>query len=193
MPERDNAAAVIVPVKAFDAAKSRLGTALDAAARAALARAMADSVLAAAGTMPVTVACDDDGVAAWAIAAGASVVWTHGMDLNASIAAGVAAVVDDGCDRVVVSHADLPFATNLERVTWFGGATIVPDRRDDGTNVLCIPASAAKEFTPAYGPASFPRHLAQLRDVGLDVRVARLADLRWDVDEPADVPVEGSR
>ena len=49
------ATAVLVPVKAFDRAKLRLAPALDAAARARLARTMAETVLAAAGGLPVAV------------------------------------------------------------------------------------------------------------------------------------------
>src|SRR5688572_6668088 len=69
-------AAVLVPVKAFGAAKGRLAPALDAGSRAALAERMATRVLAAAAPLPAVVVCDDEGVAAWARACGASVVWS---------------------------------------------------------------------------------------------------------------------
>lgn len=179
--------AVLIPVKAFGAAKGRLAGVLDAADRAALARSMAERVLAAAGGLPVWVACDDENVAAWALAAGAQVVWTDGLDLNGSVALGLSTLRSaGGVDAAVIAHGDLPMATNLARVTWFrGGATVVPDRRDDGTNVLCLPLAA--DFAPSYGPASFARHVAQLRGLGLDVRVARIADLQWDVDVPEDL------
>ena len=61
-------AAVVVPVKAFGAAKVRLSSELSPAARAAFAREMAEGVLRAAGDLPVTVVCDDDEVVAWAAA-----------------------------------------------------------------------------------------------------------------------------
>src|SRR5439155_17828924 len=35
--------------------------------------------------------------------------------------------------------ADLPLATDLTWLPRFPGVTLVPDRRDDGTNVLCVP------------------------------------------------------
>ena len=181
--------AVLIPVKAFGAAKGRLAGVLDASDRAALARSMAERVVAAAGGLPVWVACDDEGVAAWALAAGAQVVWSEGLDLNGSVALGLSTLRSvEGVDgrRVVIAHGDLPMATDLGRVTWFRrGATVVPDRRDDGTNVLCVPLTV--DFVPAYGPGSFARHVAHLRDLGLDVRIARLADLQWDVDVPEDL------
>ncbi len=178
---------MLVPVKAFGAAKGRLSGVLDDAARATLARSMAERVLAAARPLPVWAACDDEGVAAWALAAGAQVVWSEGLDLNGSVALGLSTLQRvDGADRAVIAHGDLPLATDLVRVTWFRhGATVVPDRHDDGTNVLCVPLAAS--FVPAYGPGSFARHVAQLRGLGLDVRVARLPDLQWDVDVPEDL------
>src|SRR5258708_32525759 len=81
--------AVLVPVKAFARAKVRLAPALDAAARAALAEAMASQVLAAATSLPVAVVCDDPGVADWARRHGARVVWEPGRGLNGAVEAGV--------------------------------------------------------------------------------------------------------
>jgi 2-phospho-L-lactate/phosphoenolpyruvate guanylyltransferase len=174
---------VLVPVKAFGAAKARLAPSLDEAARASLARSMADRVLDAAAPMTVYVACDDEAVATWATARGAVVVPTEGLDLNGSIARGIEVIT---AETVVIAHADLPFARSLTWLSDFPGATVVPDRRDDGTNVLCVPTDCG--FTPVYGRGSFPRHLSQLLALGLDVRVARDPALQWDVDTPGDLP-----
>lgn len=180
------ATAVLVPIKAFGAAKARLAGVLDDAPRAALARSMAERVLDAAGTMRVWVACDDDDVAAWALARGAQVMWTEDLDLNGAVALGLSALRDSGdAETVVIAHGDLPMAAGLARVTWFRGATVVPDRRNDGTNVLCVPLSVP--FVPAYGPGSFARHVAQLRALGVPVRIAHLPELQWDVDVPEDL------
>lgn len=181
-----SSAAVLVPVKGFDAGKSRLSPVLDRPSRALLARTMAEQVLAAAAGLSTYVATDDEHVGAWAIARGAQLVWTEGLDLNGSVAAGLGAMRGSGHDRLVVAHADLPFADDLASLAWFGGVTVVPDRHDDGTNVLCIPASLS--FVPSYGPQSFARHLAQIRSTGAPVRIARRANLQWDVDVPDDLP-----
>jgi 2-phospho-L-lactate guanylyltransferase len=92
-----------------------------------------------------------------------------------------------GHDLVIVAHGDLPQATGLRRFEDTAAVTLVPDRRDDGTNVLAVPASAAT-FTFAYGAGSFARHLAEADRLGLHVTVARIPELQWDVDTPDDLP-----
>lgn len=181
--------AVLVPVKAFRAGKLRLAGALDEAARAALAREMATHVVKAAGDLPVAVVCDDDDVADWARSLGASVIWRPGRGLNGAVADGVTTLAGAGHRQVIVAHADLPHALDLAWVADFDGVTLVPDRRDDGTNVVCVPAAAGFEF--AYGPASFDRHQAEAARLGLPVRVVREPRLGWDVDVPADLAQPG--
>ena len=182
-------AVVLVPVKAFADAKARLAPALSASDRAALARTMAERVVAASAPLPVRVACDDDGVAAWATSVGATVEWTPGLGLNGAVQQGFAALVDEGFDLVVVAHADLPHAVGLPRLAaHVNDIVIVPDRNDDGTNVLAVPA-AASSFVFAYGPGSFARHVAEAGRVGRRVRIERLPELQWDVDTPEDLPV----
>lgn len=182
--------AVVVPVKAFGAAKVRLAPALDPRARAALARSMAAQVVAAAGPLPVTVVCDDIEVADWARAQGVGVGWTPGLGLDGAVEAGVAAVEAAGASRVVVAHADLPLARDLaglarphpDQATTI---TIVPDRHRDGTNVILLPAGCGFRF--AYGPGSLARHRAEAARLGLAVRVVADARLGWDVDVPGDL------
>lgn len=180
-------AAVLVPVKAFGRAKVRLAPALDPAERATLARRMAERVLAAAAPLAVHVVCDDDEVAAWATAAGATVLWTPGRGLNGAVAEGVARLAAAGFRRVVVAHSDLPHADTLTWVADYDGITLVPDRRDDGTNVVGLPAACGFRF--AYGPGSFRRHQAEGRRLDVPVRVVREPRLGWDVDRPDDLEV----
>ncbi|HUY22972.1 MAG TPA: 2-phospho-L-lactate guanylyltransferase [Acidimicrobiales bacterium] len=177
---------VLVPVKAFDAAKARLAPTLDATERAALARVMAERVLAAALPLPVAVVCDDPEVAAWAADHGALVLPEPGRGLNGAVEAGVQRLAAAGAAEVLVAHADLPLAHGLARLAGLGGVTLVPDRRDDGTNVVCVPTGSGFRFR--YGPGSFARHVAEAQRVGLPARVVRDPELTWDVDEPADIP-----
>ncbi len=88
--------AVLIPVKAFGAAKGRLAEVLDGQARADLARSMATIVVAAAAPLPVTVVCDDDDVDAWARSVGADVVRVDGPGLNRAVEAGMEALAADG-------------------------------------------------------------------------------------------------
>lgn len=181
---------MLVPVKAFGAAKLRLETALSATERAALARAMAEVVVAAAAPLPVFVVCDDQDVATWAEAAGAGVIRAPGTDLSGAVQKGFGDLSTTGFETVIVAHGDLPHARRLDRViegTTSPRITLVPDRADDGTNVIAVPA-AATGFTFAYGPGSFSRHMVEAQRHGHRPRVLRLPDLQWDVDCPEDLP-----
>ncbi len=177
--------AVLLPVKAFGEAKLRLAPALDPARRAGLARAMATHVVASAAPLPTAVVCDDAEVAAWARDLGALVVWEPERGLNRAVEAGVARLAAGGARQVVVAHADLAHAGHLAWVARFAGVTLVPDRGDNGTNVICIPGDAG--FTFSYGPGSFTRHGAEAHRLGLALRVVREPSLAHDVDLPADL------
>lgn len=177
-------------MKAFGLAKVRLAPALRAPERAALARAMAASVLRAAAPLPAAVVCDDADVAAWAADHGAQVVWAPGRGLDGAVAEGVAALVRQGAARVIVAHADLPLAARLAWVARFAGVTLVPDRRDDGTNVICVPGAVPFPFS--YGPGSFSRHAAAAFALDIPLRVVREPRLGRDVDVPADLAVAAS-
>lgn len=177
---------MLVPIKSFAQAKVRLAGALDPAQRVALARRMAARVLAAAAPLPASVVCDDTGVAAFAEEHGAAVIWTPAIGLNAAVAAGVDRLHRERqATEVIVAHADLPLARDLSTLTGFAGLTFVPDRHDDGTNVLCVPTGVA--FTFSYGPGSFTRHRAAADRLALPYRVLRDPRLGWDVDVPADL------
>ena len=177
--------AVLVPVKSFGEAKLRLAPALDPARRAQLARAMATHVVESAAPLPTAVVCDDAEVAAWARELGALVVWEPERGLNRAVEAGVARLAAGGATRVVVAHADLPHAGHLSWVARFAGVTLVPDHRDNGTNVICVPGDVG--FTFSYGPGSFTRHGVEAHRLGLSLRVVREPSLSHDVDLPADL------
>lgn len=178
--------AVLIPIKRFDEAKLRLAPALGASDRAALARTMAECVLRAATPLPVTVVCGDPEVATWAEAAGVQVLWTAELGLNGAVTKGVAHLAAEGFGRVVVAHADLPFATpgSLGELPQ-EGVVLVPDRHEDGTNVASVPAAAG--FPWSYGPGSFDRHRQAAIDLGFRPTVVWDRDLGWDVDTPADL------
>ncbi|WP_426572018.1 2-phospho-L-lactate guanylyltransferase [Aquihabitans sp. McL0605] len=181
--------AVVIPVKAFHEAKLRLAPALSPEARAVLAREMATRVVRAAGSMPVTVVCDDDAVRAWATEVGAAVHWTPGLGLIGAVEAGVEAVTLQGAGRILVAHADLPLATGLDHVVGSDGVVIVPDRWNDGTNVITIPAGCGFRF--AYGAGSCERHRGEAARLGLPVAIVDDQVLSWDVDLPDDLQLPG--
>ena len=176
---------VLIPVKSFHQAKRRLGSVMADHDRIRLVRAMASHVVSACEPLPVAVVCDDADVAGWATDQGAAVLWEPGQGLNGAVRAGVERLGRAGARWVTVAHGDLPLARGLGLIPPFDGITLVPDRRDDGTNVLRLPAGCAFQF--AYGPGSFRAHRAEATRIGLPVRIVRHPDLAYDVDWPADV------
>jgi 2-phospho-L-lactate guanylyltransferase len=180
-------AGVVVPIRSFRFGKARLAAALDDDARIALARRMAEAVVAAAGARPVVIISSDEEVATWCDHRGLVRVDDPGS-LDAAARAGRAWVRQQGWARVVVVHGDLPYATTLDDVAGDGDAPVavlVPDHRRDGTPVCAIPAGADFEFS--YGPGSFARHLAEAARVGLEARIVNDESLGFDVDTPDDL------
>jgi 2-phospho-L-lactate guanylyltransferase len=176
---------VLIPVKGFQQAKRRLGGTMTDQGRVDLVRTMAETVVRACAPLPAAVVCDDPEVAEWAAGLGAAVMWEPGRGLNGAVRSGVAQLAEAGVQWVIVAHGDLPRATSFAALTPFDGITLVPDRRDDGTNVLRLPVGC--DFHFAYGPESFRRHRGEASRLGLAVRVLRIPALAYDVDLPADV------
>ena len=184
MPVVD-AAAALIPIKAFHEAKARLRHALEPEQRHRLARWTAEQVIGAAAGLQVVVVCDDETVAHWAAERGATVLWQAGKGLNSAVDDAVLALADLGCEHVVVAHADLPRPTLLRNVALPGGISLVPDRRDDGTNVMSFPTRSGMQAS--YGGGSFRRHLAAAMLLGIPVEVRRDPMLALDIDTPADL------
>jgi 2-phospho-L-lactate/phosphoenolpyruvate guanylyltransferase len=178
-------AVVLVPVKAFADAKARLRTVLDDSQREQLARWTGARVLAAAGELPTYVACDDASVAEWAAGHGATVLWHPGVGLNAAVNDSIDELGAAGVSDVIIAHGDLARATRLAALVAPHTITLVPDRHDDGTNVVAMPTSSV--FRVAYGPGSFHRHLDAAIRSGLRVRVRRHPLLAVDIDTPSDL------
>jgi 2-phospho-L-lactate/phosphoenolpyruvate guanylyltransferase len=175
----------VIPVKAFSRAKRRLAPVLGPEGRAALAREMAAHVLNAARPLPVVIVCDDEEVAGWAEDLGARALREPGLGLNGAVNAAVTQLDGEGYTRLVVVHSDLPRASRLAWLADVDGIALVPDRREDGTNVISLPAGCGFRFS--YGPGSFSRHRDEAEHTGVNWTVVRDAELAWDVDFPADI------
>ncbi len=176
---------VLIPVKRFDQAKLRLTNVLTSNARARLAREMAEHVLEAARPLPCAVVCDDSEVSQWATSRGAIVLQEPSQGLNQAVSSGVDALFAYGASEVIIAHSDLPHASNLTRLSGYNGITLVPDRYESGTNVICIPAGCKFKFS--YGQGSFRRHLDEALRSSLQLRIIRDSDLGLDVDMPDDL------
>lgn len=178
------ATAVVVPIRSFRGALSRLVDVLNESQRRALMRRMAARVVAAAEGYPTFVVTDDAEVAAWAGTVGATAMRVGRPGLSTAAAVAVGCLADTGIERAVVAHADLALVRSL-RPAMGPGLTIVPDRQRDGSNVVCVPTSAGFHF--AYGPDSFGRHVAEAERLGLAVTVVEDESLTTDIDHPEDL------
>ena len=66
-----------------------------------------------------------------------------------------------------------------------GDVTLVPDLREDGTNVAVVPAGVGFRF--AYGAGSFERHRTEAARLGLPCRIVHDRRLAIDIDLPEDL------
>lgn len=182
--------AVVIPIKSFSLAKTRLAASLSPESRNRLARQCADAVVRAASPLAVYVVCSDDEVASWARAHGASVVTPTVTGLNEAAVAGREAARVAGHERVMVVHSDLPNAKDLATLcTVRADVVVVPDRHGDGTNVLLVPCSGGFGFH--YGPGSCAAHIAEATRLGLTTQTVHRDDLALDLDTPADLHAAG--
>lgn len=182
---------VLVPLKRFDRAKSRLrrdgATDVDE-----LATSLARGVILACRPRPVTVVCESDDVEHFARALGVGVARSRLRGVNAAVSAAYRAVAPY-VDRVIVAHGDLQVPEGLGSYDFPDGATFVADRRGEGTNVLALPRGL--DFHFAYGARSLLRHVNEAQRLGLSYRVERESPWRFDLDVTSDrtLPEEHSR
>jgi len=134
-----NSVFVLIPLKAFNVAKLRLAEVMTEDERVELAKRMAEIVVEAAKPLPVAIVCDDEDVAAWALTQETKVIWADRPGLNNAVQIGVNALTEQGVEKVIIAHGDLPKAIRLSHCADFNGITFVPDRHKDGTPVLVIP------------------------------------------------------
>jgi coenzyme F420-0:L-glutamate ligase/coenzyme F420-1:gamma-L-glutamate ligase len=185
----------VIPAKEFTEAKRRLADALPAGARAALARAMLEDVLAALSEAPVdrvVVVTPDDEAAALAERWGALVVReTEGHGHTAAVARGVALCREWGATVLLTVPGDLPCLTaeEVRRVLEACGpapaAVFVPSRSGLGTNAACLSPPDAVPLR--FGEPSFADHLAAARARGIEPVVLPLPGAGLDIDRPEDL------
>ena len=176
--------AVVVPIRCFSGALSRLSSVLDENRRAELMRRMAARVVTAAMPYPVFVVTDDAAVSTWARSMGTYLMPVGRPGLSAAAALAADRLAADGIERAIVAHADLALARTLNPAVG-PGLVITPDRSLDGSNVVCVPTASGFGF--AYGEGSFRRHVAEAERLGIPVTVIDDPALATDIDRPGDL------
>jgi len=181
----------IIPLRSFDAGKSRLSAVLDVAARQALIEAMLCDVLAAltlSGITDVQVAACGEHAAEVAARLGVPAVRDESRTggLNRALSDVVAAARRTH-HTVVIVAADLPRISGADLVDVLEAPTpvVIAPTHDNGTAVLRL--SPADVIPLAYGPQSATIHAHRAKACGRQVTVLRRASLLYDLDTPADL------
>jgi len=185
--------AVVIPIRTFEGAKSRLGAVLDAEERRDLVERLLVRTVAAAlatpGVTEVLVVSPDPEVLAVASTAGARPVLQLSRGLNPALQEARTAV---RADRILVLPGDLPAVTagDLAAVLAAGDAAGVPgvvlarDRHGRGTNALLL--APPDVIDPAFGGDSRAAHawLASSADAAYTEVSGALS---LDIDTPDDL------
>lgn len=185
--------AIVIPVRTFEGAKSRLGAVLDAEERRDLVERLLRRTVAAAlatpGVVDVVVVSPGPEVLAVAGSAGARAVLQRSRGLNPALQEARVAI---SAERFLVLPADLPTVTagDLAQVLAAGDAAghpsvvLAPDRHGRGTNALLL--TPPNVIDPAFGGDSRAAHawLASSADAAY-VEVADI--LALDVDTAEDL------
>lgn len=165
---------------------------LTPAERVALAKFCADCVVKASRKFDVFVVCDDEDVAQWARSHGAKIVWQPEAGLNAAVRAGIEFARKRGKDFAIVTHSDLPLANDFAELiqdeseaNLKNSVLLVPDRHEDGTNVMVLPTNLAFNFH--YGKNSFFAHQQEAKNLGISVVIKTDQSLAVDIDTADDL------
>lgn len=121
---------------------------------------------------------------------GVTVVADAGNGINEALTGGLQTLTQQGATRVVILPADLPWVTptDLDELVHAGeqaGLAIAPDRRELGTNGLCL--TLPSTFQTRFGNNSFALHRAEAARLGQAPAIVRTHGLAFDIDEPEDL------
>lgn len=173
------------------AAKTRLSGVLGPEARADLAVAMLEDVLAATSTVLFVrrlVVTESELVRGVARSAGAESLEVGASGTNDAALAALREATRAGAVRALLLAADLPYliASDLEMLlAEETGVVIAPDRHRRGTNALLLALPSV--IAPAFGPDSFRAHQELARRASSEATVVTTPGLATDVDEPEDL------
>ncbi len=176
---------IIVPFK-LQGAKSRLSPVLSQEEREKLALAMLCDVLDAVSWAGDVTVLTRPGFAQAGLS-GSFAVLESSLGLNDAINS----IVDDSdrhgwtCDILIVM-ADLALLTrkDVEGVLQTNGDVVLSPGRGGGTNMILVRNGM---FRTRYWGLSFPKHICQVEDLGLDLGVYASYRSGCDIDEPEDL------
>ena len=174
--------AMIVPLKSFSIAKSRLNAAnLDVEQ---LARQLALGVLKSAAPLPTYVVTEADDVEQFARELAVGCLRSPTSGLNNAVTFAYESLRSK-FSHVIIAHGDLRDPQGIGDFNPNAGVTVVTDQHGTGTIVLALPTGLP--FVFQYGANSRQRHVREA--LRLEVPLTEITSGPWcfDVDEPFDL------
>ena len=185
---------MVVPIKAFTSAKTRLSARYDADQRACLAQASAERVLRAVADCHSV----DHRIAVVDSDAAAKMALYHGFEVmrrsdiygqSAAVGAGFHRAMERGATSVLTVSADVPLlrARDIEEMLKPKPPILVmvSDLQGVGTNALRL--DPAIDMRLHFGPDSLALHRREAADLKLPVKVIDNPRVRIDIDTPEDI------
>ena len=87
----------------------------------------------------------------WALKLGTQVIHNDQGGLNNAAQTGLNAIAKEGIEKVLITHADLIFPEDLLSLFQYDGIVLVPDRHNDGTNIIGLPSNIDFSFKYVQG------------------------------------------
>ena len=182
---------VVIPVKPFGQAKTRLAPALAPEDRRQLSRCLLQRTVSLARQVGEVVVVSRDAAARRvAKEAGAWALVEAEADLNSALRQAAGWVLARGGQEMLILPGDLPRLEPADLVGMVQAAppgpavVIAPSRRFDGTNGLLL---RPPHIIPlSFGPDSFNRHVQATRQAGLEPVVYLSDTVAFDLDLPQD-------
>ncbi len=175
--------AVVVPLKRFDRAKSRLRSNGKVDVTAVVER-LARGVILSCRPRPVIIVSEDEDLATFAASLGVELLLSSSTSLNEAMQTAYESLADR-FDQLIIAHGDLRFPEHLGTFEGQSGITLFADHHGEGTNVMVIPPHL--DFHFSYGPGSLHRHADEARRLGVACHIDLTSSWRYDVDELDDL------
>jgi 2-phospho-L-lactate guanylyltransferase len=188
---------ILIPCKSFAVGKSRLSAILSPERRDALCRSFLVNTVTLANKVVardhIHIVSSDSNVASVASDLGVHCDGENDHDLNSALTSSVARIIAGGHENAERNILILPIDLALNSpaaiapvIAVRADIVVVPDRLDQGTNLLRLGGNVARNFRFQYGDNSFWKHRTEAQSLGLTVEILRDPVLCFDVDTPAD-------
>lgn len=186
---------VVVPVKRFVNAKTRLASLMSESERESLAQVMLNDVLLAVSSSLLVsgvLVVSNEVRARYAVERlGGLFLEEEKSGLSASIEQAGKWLVKHGQRGMLMIPGDVPLVRSSEideiiiKHRGDQALTIAPDTQRDGTNALCVSPIQLIKFS--FGKASFSKHFAAGEQLGLAPITVNSSGLALDIDNPLDL------